>query len=262
MSAVISDLIESEVIVVDTNKTCLDLEYYLSRSTVTKGLDNFYSLYRSGFLSRATFKTCVKRITDNIDIMSSNLCSEIEPEDIDVLIEYLQNFYKVIIIDTSGFYNGISKSLINKSDNIVALLPQTKNVIMQFIDNNPYQGYKDKLSVVINKYMNDYEGKKLSYTEQEIKKDLKELGYENPFFLEYDIDLKNECDSNAALNYALGNINKKRPYMEHLTDLCECLLSSSGIGFTKREKSQNVIDRVKGYLSLMQDNRRVGFNDK
>ena len=36
--------IDSKILIIDINKYCRDIEYYLSNTVVTRGLDDFFSL--------------------------------------------------------------------------------------------------------------------------------------------------------------------------------------------------------------------------
>jgi cellulose biosynthesis protein BcsQ len=47
---------EEKVILLDINKYCKDIEYYLSDTSATRGLDDFYSLYKSKYLVKNLFK--------------------------------------------------------------------------------------------------------------------------------------------------------------------------------------------------------------
>ena len=113
--------IDSKILIIDINKYCKDIEYYLSNTVVSRGLDDFFSLYQSELLTDDSFKTCIKKINDNISIIGSNEYFEISDEAITELFKMADRMYDFVIIDSIGTSNisGIQKTIFDLSDKII-----------------------------------------------------------------------------------------------------------------------------------------------
>ena len=105
--------IDSKILIIDINKYCRDIEYYLSNTVVTRGLDDFFSLWQSELLTDDSFNTCVKKINDNISIIGSNEYFEISEEAIAELFRMADRMYDFVIVDSIGTSNisGIQKTI-------------------------------------------------------------------------------------------------------------------------------------------------------
>ncbi|MCR4437259.1 MAG: hypothetical protein QHH06_15560 [Clostridiales bacterium] len=67
LSAMLSEQAREKVLIVDTNRYCRDMDYYLSRTNITKGMDELCSLSASGLLTHESFKTCINKADDKSD---------------------------------------------------------------------------------------------------------------------------------------------------------------------------------------------------
>ena len=94
--------INSQILIIDINKYCKDIEYYLSNTVATRGLDDFFSLYQSDLLTPESFSTCLKKINDNMSIIGSNEFFEITDDAMEALLKMADRYFDFIVIDSIG----------------------------------------------------------------------------------------------------------------------------------------------------------------
>ncbi|MCX8130725.1 MAG: hypothetical protein N3I35_11575 [Clostridia bacterium] len=200
--AALSELTLGEkVMLIDINKYCRDIEYFLSNTEITKGLDEFICLYNTGMLNSETFNTCVKNVKGGLHIMASNDCLELNGDVVESLVRYTSDLYKTTIIDSISGNNNNSDLFFKHSDVVIVILNQSKNVINMAANNIVYRKYTSKIVFVLNKNMTVYANKKIQYTLQDVEADLKENGFNCPVFpLEYSAEVLNEYNDHSVLN--------------------------------------------------------------
>ena len=234
LSAMIAKTIRKNTILIDLNQYCKDIEYYLSDTRITKGLDDFYSLYSSNLLDRRSFRTCVKKVRENIDIMASNGCFEMDSQGIRALLGYTESLYPISVIDAASRDNITPEVLFESSTVILVVINQMKNIVQQ-INNSSYKRYKEKVFFVVNRYSEKIEGVRIKYRLQDIEHDLREAGYENSIFpLDYDPEIMNECNDQAVLNSILNKRGAGRNYVGQMECLAIHILKLGGL-YTQEE---------------------------
>lgn len=228
LAAMMNKLIKDKTMIIDTNKYYYDIAYYLSNSNLTKGLDEFINLKRTDMLNEENFLSCVKKINNNIHIMTSNDCFEIDDRDIDSLKTYLKKSYPMTIIDTISSLNKTTDYFMNISDVIVVVGNQERKMYIEKERFKKFDKFKDKLIFVINRYMESYDNRRILYTDFEIERDLKSLGFgDNKIFkLNFDIEIMNDCNDSSVLNYVLTN--KRTTYLDQLSKISKSILSHYG----------------------------------
>ncbi|WP_432409471.1 hypothetical protein [Wukongibacter sp. M2B1] len=228
LAAMISELIGETTIIIDTNRYYYDIAYYLSNSNLTKGLDEFINLKRTDMLNEDNFLSCVKKINKNIHIMTSNDCFEIDGGDISSLKKYLKKNYPVTIIDTISSLNKTTDHFMNISDVIVLVANQERKMYIEAERFEKLEKYKDKLVFVINRYMESYGNNRMIYTDSEITKDLKSLGFDDNRIhkLNFDIEIMNDCNDFSILSYVLAN--KQTDYLNQLNQISKSILTQYG----------------------------------
>lgn len=241
IAAAITQILKEKVMLIDLNRSCSDVENYLSDTKITKGLDDFISLYNSNLLNRDSFNACVKT-TQRIDIMSSNECLDFDSKTLMELLDYTKNIYKTVILDTISGKNPISHKFFEQSDYIVVVLNQSRHILDMICKSDLYKPYKGKLIFIINRFMDKYEEKKFQFGLNQIISQLKVSGYGNSVFpLAFDMDVINECNDNAILNRILNNNSEEGKYSKQLTHIVNCLLkdldNSTSITVNKRKNS-------------------------
>lgn len=249
LSAMIAKEIGKNTILIDLNQYCKDIEYYLSDTLITKGLDDFYSLYNTNLLDRSSFRTCVKKVPENIDIMASNGCFEMDSQGIRVLLGYTENLYPVSVIDSASRDNITPEVLFENSTVILVVINQVKNIVQQ-INNGSYKRYKKKIVFVVNRYMEKTEGIRINYRLEDIEHDLREAGYENSIFrLDYDPEIINECNDHSVLNSVL-NKSAARNYAAQVESLAIHMLEVGGL-YRKEGKRSYTEKRVRKAFPLI-----------
>jgi MinD-like ATPase involved in chromosome partitioning or flagellar assembly len=240
IAAALTKIANEKILLVDANKQCSDIGAYLSDTNITKGLDDFVSMYNSNLLNRDSFNACVKGV-HKIDIMSANECLDLNFKAIKVLLEYSRNIYKSILIDTISGKNPISHIFFEQSDVVIVVLNQSKHIVDMICKTELYKSYKGKLVFVVNRYMNKFEEKKFNYGINHIISQLKEFGYEDCVLpLAFDMDIINECNDNAVLNHVFNSNSEKGMYSRHLDEIINSLrLNNSNIKVNNENKKKN-----------------------
>lgn len=228
LAAMMSKLTKEKTMIIDTNRYYYDIAYYLSNSSLTKGLDEFINLKRTDMLNEKNFRSCVKKIDNNIHIMTSNDCFEIDDGDVNSLKRYLKKYYPITVIDTISSLNKTTDYFMNISDVIVVVGNQERKMFIERERFKKFDKFKDKLVFVINRYMESYDNNRILYTDLEIEKDLKSSGFsDNKIFkLNFDIDIINDCNDSSVLNYVLTN--KNTTYIDQLNKISKSILGQYG----------------------------------
>jgi len=211
-----------KVLVIDINKYCKDIEYYLSNTVVTRGLDDFFSLYQSQLLTEESFKTCVKNINDQISIIGSNEYFEMTEDAMLELLKYATRQFDFIVVDALGTANvsGVQKVLFDNADRIIVTLNQTKSVTQIIRAKNTYREYMYKIIFALNRNMTVLNSGVVDYTIDVIRDELTEQGFNSPIFpLNFDAEIMNEGNYGSILSVVLGDKNNKTEYNKQLRSL-------------------------------------------
>ncbi|WP_432664785.1 hypothetical protein R9X47_00845 [Wukongibacter baidiensis] len=241
LGSVISNLLNKEVLIVDSDTENKGVEKYLSNSNFCKGLDEFVNFRNTGMLDdNETFKSCVKEVNSKIHIMASNHCTFLNDEDVRTLKYYSNKLYPLTLVDTVR--NDETDMFLNYSDLIIVSLTQDRKAVLEMLSSNIYQKYSDKVIFVINKYITKLNDDKVYYTKDEIIEDLKKNGfYDNEIFtLDFDINIINEVNDFTILN----SINIDTTYINGLKGVSKHILCKYlGCSF---EDDNEQIDEAKG----------------
>lgn len=241
LSSVISNVINKEILIIDTDRANKGVEKYLSNSNFCKGLDEFVNFRNTGMLDDIeTFKSCVKEVTSKIDIMASNQCTSLKDEDIKTLKYYSNKLYPLTIVD--AIRNDNTDMFLDYSDLIIVPLTQNRKAVLEMLSSNIYQKYDDKVIFVINKYMTQLYDDKVYYARDEIIEDIKKNGFSKNeiFTLDFDINIINEGNDFTILN----SINIDTRYMNGLKAISKHILSKY-LGYSIAEDEEEVKE-VKG----------------
>ncbi len=219
IAATISKLQRKHSVIIDTDTCFSDVEYYLSSTYVTKGLDDFCSLYRSNLISNADFSNFSSKIHEYINIMSANKCYVLSKEEIRELCSLARKHYSSVLIDTT---TATKKDFIELSDWIVVLLNQSVSTIQRFMEfNQQLIPLKDRIVFVVNFYNES----SIKYRVLEIKKNLEAFGFLNKvFILPFEPLLLNDANENSMLNFTVNNNINKSEYLERIADISKFML--------------------------------------
>lgn len=221
--------IDSKILIIDINKYCRDIEYYLSNTVVTRGLDDFFSLWQSELLTDDSFNTCVKKINENISIIGSNEYFEISDEAITELFKMADRMYDFVIVDSIGTSNisGIQKTIFDLSDKIIVTLNQTKSVTQIIRNKNIYRNEMNKIMYAMNKNMDVTETGVMNYGCEVIREELDSLGISSPMYpLNFDVEIMNEGNYGSILSYVLGDKSNKNEYNKQMRSLVKDILKN------------------------------------
>ncbi len=231
-TAILTQMINDKALLIDTNKYCKDISYYLSDSLFTKGLDDFKNLLDAEMLNdKLSFDSCVKHINKSIDMMDSNESFELSRDDIDKLISFTQRYYPITVVDTISGRNILSRYFFDKSDVIIVVLNQEHNSINRMVESKVFEPYKEKIVFVVNRYVESIRQTKIKYCISNILRDMKKGDFEpttadNIFRLNYDPVFMNECNEKTILNYILNKANKEEDYVKQLEEVAEYVLTN------------------------------------
>ncbi len=262
IAAMIAKYLKSEnkddkVILLDINKYCKDIEYYLCDTTATRGLDDFYSLYKSKLLNEESFKTCVKSINTHIDMMATNDYFELDKNAAEELIEYSSNSYGFTVLDAVGASNipPVAEPFFEKSDIIVVVINQIKSATQLIYERETYKKYKDKIIFVLNKNIEAMDTGVMEYNLKTIKKELATIGYQNQIFpLDFDVEVMNGSNFGSILGLVMSEKKEKRAYTIQLKDLVKNILSNDKIYYAliKNEDDENISsEKNTGYFGKL-----------
>ncbi len=249
LAAIFNYLTKQKSLIIDENKVYKDIEYYLSDSHFTKGLDEYINLKRCGrFKSENDLFSCTKKINKSIDIMTANQCLDINQNDIAELKTYSSKAYKSVFVDTIASKYVRDNMFIKESDLTILLINQEKKIIDEMIEDKFFIDKKDKVVFIINRYIDEFDGVKAVYTENDIKMDLKKAGYneERVFRLDFDMNIANESNDMTILNYIFNKKNYKSKYYKQLNDIAHYILNNIFNENIEKEeeKNQNLILKI------------------
>ncbi|HCC06754.1 MAG TPA: hypothetical protein DEP72_01120 [Clostridiales bacterium] len=240
---------EDKVILLDINKYCKDIEYYLCDTAATRGLDDFCSLFKSKLINHESYKTCVKSINSHMDIMATNDYFELDKDAAEALIEYSSNAYSFTVLDAVGASNvpSMAEPFYEKSDIIVVVINQIKSVMQLMYERDTYRKYKDKIIFVLNKNIDETDTGMMEYSLKTIRKELQALEYQNQVFpLNFDVEVINASNYGSILGLVMGESKEKRQYTIQLKEIVKCIIANDKVhyGLIKDEdgKKENTGD--------------------
>lgn len=239
LTAKLTQMIKRKALIIDFQQNH-DIAHYLSDSQWTRGLDEFKTLLDSGMLQNPIhFNKCVKAVNPMIDIMDANRCFTVSLDDIKALLEMVRSSYPITLIHMDFLGTPGFKEILRQVQAIIMVMDQNKRAI-QCVKHQPmYLDEKDKISFVINRWMDHYTDEVIRYNAKEIKKDLKNMGFINNeiYRLPFDPYLLNECNDNSILNYAFHEIENTQGYNRELERMAKCILTQGG-GFSLEENER------------------------
>ncbi|HAN09022.1 MAG TPA: hypothetical protein DCP90_00230 [Clostridiales bacterium] len=245
---------EDKVILLDINKYCKDIEYYLCDTAATRGLDDFCSLYKSKLINYESFQTCVKSINTHMDIMATNDYFELDKDAAEALIEYSSMAYSFTVLDAIGASNvpSMAEPFYEKSDIIVVVINQIKSVMHLMYERDTYRKYKEKVIFVLNKNIDVTETGTMEYNIKTIKKELQTLEYKNQVFpLDFDVEVINGSNFGSILGLVMGEIKEKRQYTIQLKEIVKYILSNDTVHYAlikdedgKKDNASDLISKI------------------
>ena len=212
LAAILVSEFNKKVLLVDTNRFCRDVSFYLSSATMPKGFDNFINSYETGKSTEKSLFDSVEETKYGVSIMNSPMHFEMKIEYINALIELAKDKYDCIIFDLDG---PIKDEVMSLSDHVVIVINPNKRILSDL--DTRYANYLDKVHLVVNRYAEKINGVKQKCT---LKSGCVELQIEinNEIFpLELDGDLTNACNESRLLHYV--SAYKKRPYVKAIKKL-------------------------------------------
>lgn len=240
----------ANILIIDINKYCKDIEYYLSNTVVTRGLDDFFSLYQSDLLTEDSFKTCVKQINDNISILGSNEYFEITDDAMIELLKMVERLYDFIVIDALGSanINGMQKVILERADKVIVTLNQTKSVTQIVKNKRLGDEIMAKVIYALNRNMTVMDTGLMDYSIDVIKDELEEMGIESPIFpLNFDVEIMNEGNYGSVLSYVLGDKSNKNEYNKQLKELIKEIIKEDP---KYKELIENTKEEKKGIFGI------------
>lgn len=249
LSAMLSEQMQEKVLIVDTNRYCRDVDYYLSGTNITKGMDELCSLLASGLLTSKSFKTCINKVDDRIHFISSNEMLEARSNEWKSLIQYAQMEYPFCVFDLSHSIGLMDEILLDAADVVLLVASDSKYVIEKITCRNGYRRLSDKLLIAVNRIITRYDNRNVLYGFDSASREIREAGLICPVFpLAYDLDLKNESDTKSLLNYVSSGSYSTNLYFRQLAELSTYILKINGIASVKNVVSSTGLSGLIGKL--------------
>jgi cellulose biosynthesis protein BcsQ len=231
LSAMLTKLINGKVLLGDINKFSKDIEYYFSDTHALKGLDSLISLIEAGLLREDNFDTCVKSINSELDILIANECFELNNDIIDTLICFSEKLYEAVVFDTISGISPLTRRFFERSDVIVVVLNQYKNIVDLAIGNQLYKEFSHKVVYALNRYRDS-----INIKTSDVREILKSNGLDGEVFtISYDVSMINECNDRSVLNFILNKSIKTASVHEETLLLSEFLLKKHGAGIPLKD---------------------------
>lgn len=208
LAMMFAKLTGKKCLLIDFNQKFRDVAKYLSESKVNKGIDDFKNMYSIGVENESDiFKKCTKQVSEKIDIMTSNICMQIDERDVKNIVEHSSKEYSFVIADTIASDGEITKNILAKAEVVITVLSQDTNVLELATNGNEMCRYNSKNIFIVNKYVEEINGSKISLDFKKIKMLLQQKGImnESVFKLDFDGDLINECNNKTLLNYIFNS---------------------------------------------------------
>jgi cellulose biosynthesis protein BcsQ len=230
LSAMLSEQTGAKVLIVDTNRHSRDMDYYLSRTNITKGMDEFCSLSSSGLLNSKSFKSCINRAENKIHFISPNEMQEAGSIEWKSLLNYAETEYSFCVLDLSQNIGLMDEIILDAADIVLLVASDGQYIIERITQGKDYRKIEDKLLITVNRIITRYDNQKVLYNFESATKELRTSGLNCPVFpLSYDIGLKNECDTNSLLNYIKSRNYSKNLYFRQLAELSTYILTMKGL---------------------------------
>jgi MinD-like ATPase involved in chromosome partitioning or flagellar assembly len=168
---------DKKVNLVDLN-LIRDIEHYFSDTALVRSLDDFSLLATTRILSDESFiRKCTKEVIEGLSITSSPEQYVITKDIVAEFVQYAEKFFDHLVIDCVSGTELNSTQFYDAADKIVVVINQSRRLVHHVAElKNYYQAYADKLVFVVNRYSETLP----NYGVNEIKKELKEIGFDCP----------------------------------------------------------------------------------
>lgn len=230
---------EKKILVIDINKYCTDVKYYLSQSDMIKNLDDIKIRLDRENLDKENFITLTNKVKDNIYMLGSNESFDLTEKEIKQILELASYSFEFIVIDTIAGENNFSDLWLNNSDAILIVTKQIKKHIKRIVETESFIKYLKKSLYIINEY-----NERIKYQKNQIKRDLN-IDSGRLMILDYDESIINNCNDDAVLNYS---INKKTIYNNQMDLIIERIAQITGYDIesnrtNKKEKKKGLFGK-------------------
>ncbi|MBN4050997.1 MAG: hypothetical protein COA82_04570 [Alkaliphilus sp.] len=261
LAANITAITQEKCLLIDFNHKYRDVARYLSASAVNKGIDDFKNLYDIGLNNESDlFKKCTKRVHEKIDIMTANICSQIDRDDIERLVDLSKREYSFIIADTTAGEGEMTKIILERADVIVVILSQDINIVKLSTANSKHSEQIRKNIYIVNKYIKEINRQKVGMCFDKVQRLLKQKGVkrENVFKLDFDASLLNECNESALLNYTFCSSEETVNSLQN-REIVEHILSSyANYSFDKENnKRRNTKWDIRKFFAKREEKNRM-----
>lgn len=222
LGAALVQSLEKKALLIDLNRYCRDLSFYLSDAPWTRGLDEYKNMKEGGVpWQEGDFHKCTKRINPFLDMMAANQCLEISCEDLRELFSYTKDHYGITIVDTIGGNHPLTQETNQQADLVVVVLSQELRVLDLIKEYQLYQGIKEKVIFVVNRWIEFYQGERIKVDLRVIGKEIRKMGFGESkiLTLPFDPRLWNECNDSTLLNFVFTKEETSDRYYQGLNHL-------------------------------------------
>jgi len=227
LGAALVQRLEKRTLLIDLNHHCLDLSHYLSDVSWTKGLDEYVNMREGGIPWReGEFRKCVKGINPLMDMMAANRCLALSPEDLGDLLEHTKSLYGITLVDTIGGSHALTQEINKRADIVVVLLSQEARVLNLIREYGMYQGIKEKVVFVVNRWMEAYHEERVRFDLRTLGKAIRKMGFGDHriFPLPFDPKLLNECNESTLLYFGFSQECHNNAYHSALNHIVNHLI--------------------------------------
>lgn len=241
LAAALTKYTDGNVLLLDLNHGCGDLQYYTWGEEIPKGVDDFYGLWKSGLISERLTRSCIREAVPRLHVIGPPRCYTADREMIEALFTAIRDMYSVILVDTSIDVKGMTPML-QQSDAVIMVVQPTHTAIKS-VEKSLLPGCNQRILPVVNRFQ-----RYVSCSMEETKHMLEAAGISGQVFcLDQDDSLLKECNAPPVVNYALYPPNRHRTYVCQIHKLAREVLTMCGVPCTQGEDKNGWIRWCKGW---------------
>ena len=215
-------ILKRKTLIIDLNDYSSDIEFYLSRAGCTGGLDEYAGLSGARSQNSDILKQCSEAVTENLDIMTANKCTEITREKLKRLLDFCKDHYDLILVDCKSVGTEASQAAIAEAEKICVVAFQNRRIVEQIKEMAVFKINKNKLVTIINRCWDKSVEKdrknRPDYTPDMIRTSLNKAGILNIMVLPYDLQIFNMMNNDCIQGYIPSFHGTRKGYLSRLEE--------------------------------------------
>lgn len=220
VSVAISEMMERRVLVTQTHYSMNNLEKPLLGEVDSDsffrdtGLDAIMRFFKSGNLTEEQVNNCSINISKRLALLTGTKVSSKETyenkmvqEMVTHILNIVEKFYDIVLVDTCSGENEQSKSVINECDMVVVNLRQSKDMINEVIDNPLFEGKK------VYYLFGSYDGNS-KYNLANLRKIYKKMTKENSGGIPHCTQFMDSITDEKAFKFLISNLDADEDFAD------------------------------------------------